>query len=144
MDNFKILLFVFLLFNFSICANESNAVKNSFDPNETFEMDCKNSGSIDLYGKWDNSDNYPPKLDFKLKLKEGNELNCSFDNSVNNIIKCTGANKQFTLSFSEQAMDSNSEYILKARKESTNVNCLSSYIYSNIILIFLIIFILIN
>ena len=52
--------------------------------------------------------------------------------------------KEFVLSFSEQSMNSNKEYILKAKKESTNINCLSSYIYSNLLLIFLIIFILIN
>ena len=146
MESFKILFFVFLFFNFSICANESNEVKNSFDPNEAFTIDCKDDRSIDLNGKWDNSDNIPKSLSFDLQLKDGSKIPCTFpiSETEKNVIKCTKISKEFVLSFSEQSMDSNKEYILKAKKESTNINCLSSYIYSNLLFIFLIIFILIN
>ncbi len=145
MANLKNLIFVFLLLSFSICVNEVNEVKNSFDPN-SINVSCKNGvGAITLAGNWDNSQYIPESLDFNINFKDGSKVSCSFKKQPSNSITCPISQGKYNIYFDEQFMDSNNEYVLKASKEEIKYNCIelsSLYIHSNLLLLFVIIFIL--
>ena len=145
MANLKNLIVVFLLLSFSICVNEVNEVKNSFDP-KTVNVSCKNGvGAITLGGNWDNSQYIPESLDFNINFKDGSKVSCSFKKQPSNSITCPISKGKYNIFFDEQFMDSNNEYVLKASKEEIKYNCIelsSLYIHSNLLLLFVIIFIL--
>ena len=145
MANLKNLIFVFLLLSFSICVNEVNEVKNSFAPN-SINVSCNNGvGAITLAGNWDNSQYIPESLDFNINFKDGSKVSCSFKKQPSNSITCPISQGKYSIYFDEQFMDSNNEYVLKASKEEIKYNCIelsSLYIHSNLLLLFVIIFIL--
>ena len=145
MANLKNLIFVFLLLSFSICVNEVNEVKNSFAPN-SINVSCNNGvGAITLAGNWDNSQYIPESLDFNINFKDGSKVSCSFKKQPSNSITCPISQGKYSIYFDKQFMDSNNEYVLKASKGGIDYNCIASsslYIYSNLLLLFVIIFIL--
>ena len=145
MANLKNLIFVFLLLSFSICVNEVNEVKNSFAPN-SINVSCNNGvGAITLAGNWDNSQYIPESLDFNINFKDGSKVSCSFKKQPSNSITCPISQGKYNIYFDQQFMDSNNEYVLKASKEEIKYNCIelsSLYIHSNLLLLFVIIFIL--
>ena len=145
MANLKNLIFVFLLLSFSICVNEVNEVKNSFDPTTT-NVSCKNgAGAITLAGNWDNSQYIPESLDFNINFKDGSKVSCSFKKQPSNSITCPISKGKYNIYFDKQFMDSNNEYVLNASKGGIEYNCIASsslYIHSNLLLLFVIIFIL--
>ena len=142
MISLKLLFIACLIFDFSLCINEANELKNTFEPSGTYSMHCKNSvGDIKMKGTWTNPANIPQSLSFPLNLKDGHNFTCSFTNKVPTNITCPIEHVKFTLDFSDTYMDANQEYLLKGFTGGS-FNCLSSYIFSNLLLLFIIILIL--
>ena len=132
MESFKILLFVCLIFNFSICANESNEVKNFFAASLPSGILCVHgTGTIKLRGRWNDSQNIPESLSFNLNLSSGQSFPCIFNRIEPNVIKCTITSGKFTLNYENHFMDNNHQYVLKEKKEKMNMNCIGGSIIYN-------------
>ena len=93
-------------------------------------------------GAWNNSEIIPESLSFTLKLKDGNNFECTFTNETQTDITCAIKNVKFKVEYTDTYMDANNEYLLEGLTYDKDYVCLSSYIYSNLILLFIIIFIL--
>ena len=142
MPSLKLLFIAWLIFDFSLCVNEANELKNSFEPNK-LQMNCLNSaGTLVIKGAWNNSEIIPESLSFTLKLKDGNNFECTFTNETQTDITCAIKNVKFKVEYTDTYMDANNEYLLEGFTYDKDFVCLSSYIYSNLILLFIIIFIL--
>ena len=146
MINLKNLFFVFLIFNFAICVNEVNNVINSFDPNNGYATICRNNiGQINFFGEWDDYENIPNSLKFTLTFKDGNKLSCSFSKNKPAVIEYPDSHESLTIDFEKQFMDDRHEYELKEYNSTKgHFSCKNSslYICSNLLLIFVMIFIL--
>ena len=142
MPSLKLLFIACLIFDFSLWVNEANELKNSFEPNK-LQMNCLNSaGTLVIKGAWNNSEIIPESLSFTLKLKDGNNFECTFTNETQTDITCAIKNVKFKVEYTDTYMDANNEYLLEGLTYDKDFVCLSSYIYSNLILLFIIIFIL--
>ena len=142
MPSLKLLFIAWLIFDFSLCVNEANELKNSFEPNK-LQMNCLNSaGTLVIKGAWNNSEIIPESLSFTLKLKDGNNFECTFTKETQTDITCAIKNVKFKVEYTDTYMDANNEYLLEGFTYDKDFVCLSSYIYSNLILLFIIIFIL--
>ena len=107
-------------------------------------MNCLNSaGTLVIKGAWNNSEIIPESLSFTLKLKDGNNFECTFTNETQTDITCAIKNVKFKVEYTDTYMDANNEYLLEGFTYDKDFVCLSSYVYSNLILLFIIIFILI-
>ena len=143
MTSLKLLFIACLIFDFSLCVNEGNELKNYFRPNGTASMHCTNYvGDVTIYGLWGNY-NVPESLSFTLNLTDGHNFRCSYTIKDPNVIKCPLNHVKFQLKFSDQYMDANQEYLLRGYSGG-DFNCPSSYIFSNLLLLFIITFILLN
>ena len=108
-------------------------------------MECTNYvGKLTIKGEWSNTDNIPESLSFTLNLKDGHKFGCSFTKNDPNVITCPIDHVKFKLVYDDQYMDTNQEYLLKELQTNINFDCLSSYICSNLLLLFILIFILLN
>ena len=144
MVSLKLLFIACLIFDFSLCVNEANELKNTFTPSGGNKYKCINNvGTITIQGGWGN-DNAPESLSFTLHLTDGHNLPCSYTSQDPNGFTCSLDHVKFKYAFDDQYMDENQEYLLKGYAGSSNFDCLSSYIYSNLLLLFIIIFILFN
>ena len=77
-----------------------------------------------------------------MKLKDGNNFECTFTNETQTDITCAIKNVKFKVEYTDTYMDANNEYLLEGFTYDKDFVCPSSYIYSNLILLFIIIFIL--
>ena len=100
------------------------------------------AGTLVIKGAWNNSEIIPESLSFTLKLKDGNNFECTFTNETQTDITCAIKNVKFKVEYTDTYMDANNEYLLEGLTYDKDFVCLSSYIYSNLILLFIIIFIL--
>ena len=144
MEIIKIFLLLYSLFNFANCRIEVNEVKNAFSPSSGLGHICSNGkGEIIFHGYWKNTEPIPSKLEFELTFDDGNKYECILQNED---IKCPKEKGKIKIKskFSKQFMDANQEYLLNEKTESNEFNCSSLYIYSNFLLLFIIIFILFN
>ena len=143
MTSLKLLFIACLIFDFSLCVNEANALINVFSPTGSVSMSCHNFvGSLTIKGVWNNNI-VPRNVSFPLNLTDGHILDCSYTSQDPNVITCHLDHIKFLLAFSDQYMDAYQQFLIKGFSGG-NYNCLSSYIYSNLLLLFVIIFILFN
>ena len=76
MMSIKLIFISCLIFVFSLCVNEDNALKNYFRPTGKASMHCENSvGDLTIEGVWNNY-NVPESLSFNLNLTDGHNLPC--------------------------------------------------------------------
>jgi hypothetical protein len=143
MTSLKLLFIACLIFDFSLCVNEANELINVFSPTGSVSMNCHNYvGELTIKGVWNNY-NVPRNVSFPLNLTDGHNLDCSYTSQDPNIITCHLDHIKFHLEFLDQYMDAYQQFLIKGFS-GYNFNCLSSYIYSDLLLLFIIIFILFN
>ncbi len=146
MKGFKILLFICLLLNYSNCVNEneSNDLVNTLSLNRGNKYTCTNGvGTITFYGTWEDI-RYPmDSFDFEINLEDGTKFACSYNKAHVDEISCPLIHQKVIAKFSDQYMDPNNAYLLKASELGT-YTCSSLYIYSNLLLLLIMIFILFN
>ena len=144
MENIKLVALLFLLFNFSNCLNE---IKNTFVQTGT-KTYCKNNGeesSFTLTGQWQSNVNIPESLKFKLLFNDTDKykFDCTFTRNKPTEIDCPNARGILSGSkIQDQYMDENNEYFLTGSNNNINFDCSSLYIYINILLLLIILFIL--
>ena len=132
---------LFLLFNFSNCLN---ALKNTFAKTGT-KTYCKNDGeegSFSLTGQWENEVNIPDSLSFDLVFEDGTKFSCSFNKDTPNDIVCPTARGKKSTKVMNQYMDQNEEYFLQDDGKTVTYKCSSLYVYINILLSLILLFIL--
>jgi len=143
MTSLKLLFIACLIFGFSLCVNEDNGLINSFRPTHV-DMHCHDYvGNITIEGLWNNY-NIPHNVSFTLNLKDGHNFECSFTSQDPNVITCHIDHVKFHIDFNDQYMDANQQFLIIGCSSTVTFDCLSSYIYSNLLLLFIIIFILFN
>ena len=145
MENIKLFALLFLLFNFSNCLNE---IRNTF-VQTSVKTYCKNDGeesSLTRVGDWaDNTTNIPESLKFKLLFNDTDKykFDCTFTRNKPTEIDCPNARGILSSStIQDQYMDENHEYFLTGNDVKINFDCSSLYIYINILLLLIILFIL--
>ena len=120
------------------------------EANNTFNLTnvktyCKNNGeesSVDIDGYWVNPEIIPDSLSFELEFKDGKKFSCSFKKDSPQEIACPNARGIIHSSIKDQFMDEKQEYYLLGNDYGINFDCSSLYIYINLLLLFIILFIL--
>ena len=144
MKRLQILFFFFLLLNFSICVNEVNEVKNTFTIS-SMQTQCSNyKGQLTFIGSWATSENIPGNINFKLTFDDGTILSCKFTNQTT--IICPFEHVKFSTKFSRQTIEGveSGPYEIIGTRLNSSIDCSSLYIYSNLLILFIMIFIFLN